>query len=62
MKHAFQDYFKNPEVCEAFDFFKAFLPKYTDPLTNYKFVSTVDMINFTDFIDLSKVMSIYSKD
>ena len=57
----------NPDcvlTCESFDMLKSYLPAVEDidprdPSTKYKFIKLIDLINFTDFIDISRILSIF---
>ena len=40
-----------------------FLPKFSEAFTpSYKYINLIDLVNITDFIDLTKIMTIYNKD
>ena len=44
---------------ESFRMMQSFWPVEEEPLTKFKFVKLIDLINFTDFIDLTRIVSLF---
>ena len=66
VKMAFQKHFggnkKGALTCDSFEFFSSFLPTYAEALSSYEYIALIDMVNFTDFIDMNKVLSLFQQD
>lgn len=48
--------------CESFEMLKSYLPVQEEPNTKYEYINLIDLINLTDFIDISKVLTIFQQD
>lgn len=63
---AFQNYLGN-ESKSVFsetnlDFMFSFLPKKVEPITNFESIQLIDVINLTDFVEISRMMSFNEQD
>ena len=47
---------------EAYELMESYFPKRAEAFTNYEYVKLIDVINFTDFIDISRVLRLHSQD
>lgn len=45
---------------KSLEFFDNFLPVITEAITEYNFVTLIDLINISDFIDFSRILSLYN--
>jgi len=49
-------------TAESFDLLKSFLPSEKEAFTSYEYIKLIDLINFTDFIDVSRLLRAYQQD
>lgn len=59
---AIEDHFGLPDVHDSFKHLSSFLPKYTEANSTQEQVALVDLINVTDFIDLSRILKFFNRD